>query len=67
MDKLQKIMDAGIKPAYVTEELKEALKLQYKLNEEEIMKCALSSSPEDDNKRLMLLGKQELILQIISA
>ncbi|MBU8598508.1 hypothetical protein KM908_20560 [Alkalihalobacillus clausii] len=67
MDKLQKIMDSEIKSECVTEELKEALRMQYRLNEEDIIKYALSSSPEDNNKRLKLLGEQDLILRIISA
>lgn len=67
MDKLQKIMDSEIKSEYVTEELKEALRMQYRLNEEDIIKYALSPSPEDNNKRLKLLGEQDLILRIISA
>lgn len=67
MDKLEKIMASQIKSEHVTEELKEALRLQYEMNHEQILKYALSSSPEDNNERIKLLGEQKLILRIISA
>jgi hypothetical protein len=46
--------------------LKNVLTENLKFVNEEITKLTFSSSPEDNSRRLMLLGKRELLINLLS-